>query len=413
MGALDWGHVRMVSVELDGFYGYPEAAGGVVEFVHGRLSGVSELWVALSDDMETVRSMVEGARYPNVEELRIVGKASSSSLTEHVSRVVVPEYGGLTAISLDGASVAMTSVAELVGRSRAALRELNIEEYSVAMAALLGLHPDSKWMEYPRLRQLAISSEEASEYKAVIDGRRLPAVEMLYYREASYPLPSGSGYSPIFDSPCARLMQGEWRGLRLLVVDALSRGDIEAVGRKAPRLEVLRVGMLSSDIDFGDLLPPAPALDLGSVSLLLATCGRLVELCVETPEAFEDYYNNHEGADPRLPWYERPFDVQARVSGGEDNSSGLRSLMLNAWALTFDQMLVLFESLGQLVSFEGNLKFNASCPATRRLQSPPGHPSLAHLSLVLSTATRHRRVFKSNLLRFISMLPRLKRRYLG
>ncbi|KAJ2331644.1 hypothetical protein GGH91_006367 [Coemansia sp. RSA 2671] len=182
----------------------------------------------------------------------------------------------------------------------------------------------------------------------------------------------------------------------------MTRGDIEWVGRRAPRLEVLRIGMLSSDVDFADLLP-TPALDLGSVSLLLATCGRLVELCVETPEAFEDFYNNHEGADPRLPWYERPFDVRAVVLGA---GCGLRSLMLNAWALTFDQMLGLFESLPQLVSFEGNLKFNASYPATKRLS--PGHASLKHLSLVHSTATRHRRVFKSNLLRFISMLPRLR-----
>ncbi|KAJ2414544.1 hypothetical protein GGI10_002320 [Coemansia sp. RSA 2530] len=387
----------MVSVELDGFIGWKPVARRVVEFVHGKLSGVGELWVALSEDMEIVRLMVEGARYPNVEELRLVGKRS---LTKPAAgRVVVPEYRGLTAISLDGMSLALTSVAELVGRSRGTLRELNIEEYSAAVAAQLHLHPDSAWIEYPRLRQLAISSEGGC---AAVDGERLPAVEMLYYREATYQAPGTSGYSPVFESTCLRLMQGVWRGLRLLVVDAMTRGDIEWVGRRAPRLEVLRIGMLSSDVDFADLLP-TPALDLGSVALLLATCGRLVELCVETPEAFEDFYNNHEGADPRLPWYERPFDVRAVVLGA---GCGLRSLMLNAWALTFDQMLGLFESLPQLVSFEGNLKFNASYPATKRLS--PGHASLKHLSLVHSTATRHRRVFKSNLLRFISMLPRLR-----
>ncbi|KAJ2864797.1 hypothetical protein GGH94_002687 [Coemansia aciculifera] len=402
---LDWTRIRMVSVELDGFEGScvgREAVRRIIGFAHERLSGVRELWVALSNDWEMVDLMLAKKQYAHVDELRIVGKALTKSLYD---AVVIPPYTGLSAISLDGQSASMTTVTELVGRSQRTLRELNIEEYTVALATALCLHPDSAWAEFPQLRQLAISNEGSTEYSDVmIDGARLPAVEMLYFRETFYPLQS-SGCNPVFDSTSVRLMYGVWAKLRLLVVDALSRGDIAVVGRQAPNLEVLRIGLLGSDVELSgdEEEPPAPALDLAAVSVLLQTCGRLLDLSIETPEAYEDFYNNHEGADPRLPWFERPFDTHAQIVG---NGSLLRTLMLNAWALTFDQMLALFHSLPSLNSFEGNLKFNASYPATLRVASR--HLCLAHLSLVHSTPTRHRKVFKSNLLRFVSMLPALR-----
>ncbi|KAJ2068406.1 hypothetical protein GGI08_000883 [Coemansia sp. S2] len=401
---MDWTRIRMVSVELDGFSGSVisrDTVGRIIRFAHDRLSGVRELWVALSNDLEMVDMMLARKQYLHVDELRIVGKALTKQNFDYV--VVIPPYTGLTAISLDGQSATMTTVTELVGRSQSTLRELNIEEYTVSLATALYLHPDSPWAEFPQLRQLAISNEGSTDYSEVmIDGRRLPAVEMLYFRETFYPTHS-SGCNPVFDSNCVRLMYGVWSKLRLLVVDALSRGDIMVIGRQAPLLEVLRIGLLGSDVELCgyEEEPPAPALDLAAVSVLLQSCGRLLDLSIETPEAYEDFYNNHEGADPRLPWFERPFDTQAVITG---NGSVLRSLMLNAWALTFDQMLGLFQSLPCLNSFEGNLKFNASYPATLRMR----HLCLAHLSLVHSTPTRHRKVFKSNLLRFVSMLPALR-----
>ncbi|KAJ2890420.1 hypothetical protein IWW38_004141, partial [Coemansia aciculifera] len=268
---LDWSGVRMVSVELDGFVGMRRAARAVVGFAHARLTSVKELWVTLSEDREIVESMF-AYRYEHVDELRIVGKALASmgGKVQEGRLVEIPGYSRLAAISLDGQAAGMAEATELVKRCYATLRELNIEEYTETLGKSLALHPSSpEWLEYPQLRQLAISSIASDYSAAMLDGRRMPAVEMLYFRETTYPSLSG-GTNPVFESTGKRLMTGEWATLRLLVVDALSRGDIAVIGRRAPCLEVLRIGLLGSDVeievlDDGGPVLPAMALDLEAV----------------------------------------------------------------------------------------------------------------------------------------------------
>ncbi|KAJ1669194.1 hypothetical protein GGF38_002442 [Coemansia sp. RSA 25] len=303
--------------------------------------------------------------------------------------------------------------AELVGRSQATLRELNIDEYTAALGTALQLHPSSSssLLEFPQLRQLAISSSDTDYTQPMIDGARLPALEMLYFRETTYPPAYGNR---VFASAAVRLMPGVWRRLRLLVVDALSSGDIAVIGAQAPSLKVLRVGLLGCDVDVPEpiTVPPVPAMDIPAVLAVLQSCTQLVDFSVETPDAFEDAYNNHDHADPLIPWFERPSSSSANTTFAAvdlaSNAGGLKTLMLNAWALTFDQLLALFHALPALTSFEGSLKFNASYACRRRCSPLLHHTALAHQSLVLSAPARHRRVFTSSLLRFVAMLPALR-----
>ncbi|KAJ2742237.1 hypothetical protein GGI20_004629 [Coemansia sp. BCRC 34301] len=393
-GTLDWSFVRMTSVELEGFEGV--VARRVVGFAH-MLDHVQELWVTLSDDPEIVRMML-GREYHRVEELRLVGK---SGIAQHPLLPIHKEYRDLGAISLDAKAALMTDAVELVARSRTTLRELNVEEYTNALANGLRLHPQSPYTQFPSLRQLAISS--TGDLDAVLDGVRMPALEMLYFRDTTYPCtPEGNA---VLESHAVRLMRTPWPRLRLLVVDSMTRGDLGVLSSMAPSLELLRIGLLGSDVDVVALEggPPCPAIDLAGVIRILDSCDRLVDLSIETPDAFEDAYNNHDAIDPQTAWFERPSNPPFGISLENGSQGTLRSLSLNAWALTFDQLLSLFGLLPALTSFEGNLKFNASYPCRSAERG-----GVVHLSLVHSTRSRHRRVFTSNLLRFVSMLPLLR-----
>ncbi|KAJ2762315.1 hypothetical protein H4S06_000725, partial [Coemansia sp. BCRC 34490] len=70
-------------------------------------------------------------------------------------------------------------------------------------------------------------------------------------------------------------------------------------------------------------------------------------------------------------------------------------------------LLCLFDRLRNLRSFEGILQFTSRYPVTEH-QRLEKHTRLAHLSLAHNTASKHKHIFKSNLLRFLSMLGNLK-----
>ncbi|KAJ2837337.1 hypothetical protein FBU31_001164, partial [Coemansia sp. 'formosensis'] len=134
---LSWEHVQMVSVELDTFRDR-EVVEAVIGFAHRHLSQVRELWVALSVDGAATQNMLSGA-YPNLSELRIVGKAPAES----TYKVDIAPHAALSAVTLDAQAARLTTVAEIVCRSQATLRELNIDEYTTPLAMALHLHPAS------------------------------------------------------------------------------------------------------------------------------------------------------------------------------------------------------------------------------------------------------------------------------
>ncbi|KAJ2476495.1 hypothetical protein EV174_004912, partial [Coemansia sp. RSA 2320] len=398
----------MVSVELDGFIGEQRTLAvveRVMRFAVEMLANIKELWVSLPQDSGIAGKLL-GHKYANVEEIRLVGR----SAIQEIAPVLIPNYSRLTAISLDRQSAAATSCSELVVRSQQTLRELNIEEYTVELGSSLRLLPGSEWAAYPQLRQLAISQVAGVYDRWMVDGARLDAVEMLYFRDTEYPA-TGAG-NRVLESTHVRLMGAAWARLRLLVVDSLSRGDVERLGSYAPRLEVLRVGLLGGDVHLEAGGQPAAALDLAAVAVILQTCRQLEDFSVETPEPYEDVYNARCPHSETVACWERPYDLGQRFGPlvVDPPHTRLRALMLNAWALTFDQLRSLFGALPALNSFEGNLKFTSDSYSSNFINDGRmGGSRLAHVSLVLSAPpTRHPRAFKSSLLRFVGGLPALR-----
>ncbi|KAJ2831885.1 hypothetical protein GGI24_001429 [Coemansia furcata] len=360
---LSWEHVQMVSVELDSFDDNREVVEAVIGFAHRHLSRVRELWVSLSGDFAAAQQMLSSI-YPNLSELRIVGKAPPES----AYRVEIAPHADLSAVTLDAQAARLTTAAEIVCRSRATLTELNIDEYTTPLAMALHLHPASAWTQYAQLRQIAITGAHAA---AIIDGSRLPRAELLCFRGSA-----GDG------SPW--LMHSAWARLRLLVVDGLCREDVDAIGQMAPHLEVLRIGTGGEN----------GGVDLSDVSHLLLTCARLTELSIEAP----DHDDEEMWAEEEVVVVERPSDTRALIAG---NGGNLQSLTLSSWALTFAQLAALLHSLPQLRSFEGALKPSALPPHIH------AHNSLAHLSLVVG-ATRHPRALRRSILQLVSTLPCLR-----
>ncbi|KAJ2785861.1 hypothetical protein H4R18_000250 [Coemansia javaensis] len=418
---MGWTHVTMFSIELDAIRRQStRCAERILAFVHQKLGHVREQWVGLTDD-RAIADRFFAHRFGAIRELRIIGKPMDAAAAAGPAqggpaapRLQIPAYSDLSVVYLDGTAAGLTSIVEVVRRSHQSLRDLNVDEFTARLAGELGLRPGAARLEYPRLQRLAVSNRSYEETDALLDGSRMPALTSLYFSESMYPSFGGVNFAAT--SAQVRLMGGVWPSVRCLAVDGLSRGDVALVGERMPTLQILSIGALGSDIPLGDPSTPSVPADLATVGVLLDTCPTLADLRIETPEEYEDMYNNSPAfaahysecfpeREGEMPSFERPFDPTVLHIASKTHTA-LRSLTLNSWALTFDQLILLLGRLPQLNSLEGILHFTSRFQVTQRL--PQKHQHLARLGLAHATAGRHRHLFKNSLLKFIGMLAVLR-----
>ncbi|KAJ1950093.1 hypothetical protein FBU59_000842 [Linderina macrospora] len=397
LSAMEWTHIKMFSVEFTGLHRESGACTErILRFLHTKLWAATEIWVGLADD-HGLMSQFFAHQYAGVTELRIIGKLSDGAPMEFadVERIDLPQYGPLSVVYLDGPAAQITSVAELVRRSRQTLVDMNIGEYSVELAETLGIRPPHT-VEYPQLTRLAISNS-ADDASSLIDGSAFPQLLSLYFSESVYP--SSNGRNTVSDFPGARLTHSTWPQLQCLAVDGLSQGDVANLPQSVPCLTALSVGTLGSDVSLGDSDVPAPPLDLVATGHIIGGNANMTDLRIEVPEAYEDMYNNsHDAGFPAAP---RPFDPHVLII--DRPQTALRHLTLNTYALTFDQLTHLLAHLPNLASFEGNVQFTSRFPCT--LTQPL---TLAQLSIAHTTVSKYRHTFKSNLLKFLSQFTGLR-----
>ncbi|KAJ1789255.1 hypothetical protein LPJ59_005378, partial [Coemansia sp. RSA 2399] len=227
--AMDWSHIRMFSIELDTFSrGSDDCTNQIIAFVHECLCSAQEQWVALSEE----RSIAERfftKKFDNVRELRIIGiSVIDSAQWPSDSRLRLPEYQGLGVMFLDGASSELTEVVEVVRRSCLTLHDLNIYGFTSGVARALGIAYDvdeARRLDYPSLRRIAISNRdiEVDLPNGILDGRRMPGLQLLYFSEYVYP--SYAGHNIVTESDQVRLLGSEWPSVRFLAVDGISRAD--------------------------------------------------------------------------------------------------------------------------------------------------------------------------------------------
>ncbi|KAJ2865969.1 hypothetical protein GGI22_001394 [Coemansia erecta] len=420
--AMDWSHIKMFSIELDTFSrSSDDCTNQIIAFAHECLCSAQEQWVALSEE-RSVTERFFTKKFDNIRELRIIGiSVIDSAQWPSDSRLLLPEYQGLGVMFLDGASAELTEVVEVVRRSCMTLHDLNIYGFTSGVARALGIAYDmdeARKLDYPRLRRIAISNRaiEVDLPNGILDGRRMPGLQLLYFSESVYP--SYAGHNVVTESDQVRLMGSEWPNVRFLAVDGISRADVALLGQDMRRLEFLSIGSLGNDVQLGDSLVPSVPVDLHVLGSIVGSCPALVDLRVEMPELYEDMYNTTPAviaaaaagapgvaAYAPPPSFDRPFDPSVRRIAQAPHAN-LMHVTLNSWALSFDQLLLFFDSLHNLRSFEGILQFTARYPVTehRRLAK---HRHLSQLSLAHCTASKHKHIFKSNILRFVSMLVNL------
>ncbi|KAJ1894029.1 hypothetical protein LPJ66_005421 [Kickxella alabastrina] len=397
---MSWEHVRMVSVELEGLRCRQgaECRRRILAFVHGRLGHVAELWVGLgagSSEVERFFTSGGSGAFAQVEELRVIGKTMGAE----VLGMQIPEYPHLTVVYLDGSAARSTDILEVVRRSSSTLADLNMDEFQAEMAVALGMSPLAEpSVVYPVLRRLAVSSANDHEGD-LLDGRSLPAVASLYCSQTQYPVYSGSNI--ISNSTQVRLLRHPWPAARCLAVDALSRGDLLLLGESLPQLQVLSVGALGGDVHLGDIHRPAAALQMRDLGAVLSALPGLVDLRIEVPEPYEDMYTGLVEEPGNA--VDRPADpLMLATDLVPEPHLALRHLTVNAWALTFDQILGVIDALPQLNALECVLLFSSRHPATRQIHAGGNH--LASVSLAHTVPLRMKHVFKANLLRFAGAL---------
>ncbi|KAJ2122887.1 hypothetical protein GGH12_003343 [Coemansia sp. RSA 1822] len=434
MERMDWSRITMVSVELDALHRTSaQCMARVVRFVQTQLAHVREQWVGLTANKQVAKLFFE-RRFEGVRELRVIGKPMDAEPEDPGPResgplLELPAYGELSVIYLDGTASYMTTVLELVRRSHMSVQDLNIDEFSLPMSFELGML-GAQGLDYPLLRRLAISNKVLEIDTAsleptglddtrivcgdgLLQGTRMPALTALYFSESRYP--SLDGLNLVAERRHVRLTGDLWPSLRVLAVDGLTRADVSQLGSRMPWLEVLSIGALGNDVQLRDTHAPSVPADLWTVAMILAQCPRLVDLRIETPEIYEDMFNNvpsfathyaqrYPDNPDDMPMYDRPFDPSVQCV--EHTHYSLRHLTLNSWALTFDQITGILEKLCALNSFEGILHFTPRYAVTRVL--PHKHTRLSHLSLAHSTQVRYKHIFKANLCRFVSMFSVLR-----
>ncbi|KAJ2556929.1 hypothetical protein EV175_001673 [Coemansia sp. RSA 1933] len=419
---MDWSYISMFSIELDTFSRDSDSCTSqIIDFVHECLGSAREQWVALSEE----RSITErffAKKFEHIKELRIIGISVIDSVQWPVgSRLQLPEYQGLGVVFLDGASAELTEVVRVVRGSCLTLHDLNIYGFTSKVAQALGIACDieeDRKLTYPNLRRIAISNRELETDlpNGILDGRRMPGLQLLYFSEAVYP--SYDGCNIVTDSNQVRLLGSEWINVRFLAVDGISRADVALLGQNMRRLEFLSIGSLGNDVELGDSLTPSVPVSLHTLGSIFESCSALVDLRVEMPELYEDMYNTTPSViaaaavgSPGVasyappPSFDRPFDPSVRRIAHAPHAN-LMHVTLNSWALTFDQLLLLFDSLQNIRSFEGILQFTSRYPVTEH-QHLAKHRHLSQLSLAHCTASKHKHIFKSNLLKFVSMLANL------
>ncbi|KAI9501157.1 hypothetical protein BX070DRAFT_247834 [Coemansia spiralis] len=394
---MDWSHIKMFSIELDSLYRKSfECVKRIMGFVHSKLDQVKEVWVALAEDPR-VAELFFAKKYERLEDLRVIGTPVLMDTEWLRSRAW---------ICMASAATLLTPIPEVVRRSHNTLRDLNIGLFSFDVAQKIGIAFGCRdQTEYPRLQRLAISNMEIEHIDGLIDGAVMPGLRVLYFSEATFP--SANGHNLVAECTNTRLMASKWQ-VRCLCVDALSRADTELLGLRMPRLEFLSIGALGSDVELADTAVPSVPIDLKALGRVLDSCPTLVDLRIETPELYEDMYNaglnntEHKALAP--PQFDRPFDPSIKHIA--NTHMNLLHMTLNSWALSFDQLLLLLDSLTNLHSFEGILRFTSRYPLTQN--NTVKHHSLSHLSLAYNTASKHKHIFKSNLLKFVSVLDNLK-----
>ncbi|KAJ1822762.1 hypothetical protein LPJ56_000770 [Coemansia sp. RSA 2599] len=400
LGGLDWGHVGMVSVEFGGMGdGRIER---VVDWVAENLAGVRELWVEL-DRRDAVRRLFEEKRafFESLEEIRIIGKACRADVGGRAVRV--PEMPGLQVVYLDDMATAVTGIVDVVRRQCATLRDMNVDEYDGELAGRLGMAGGACGAAvYSRLERLALACKPYQWEVVRLDAECVPRLRSLYFSQGLYPVYAGRNL--VRESMAVILMQKQWEWLEMLAVDTLSKGDLLQMQGKLPRLRVLSIGTMGSDVDLADpdCAPDAP-LDIADVATILDACPQLIDLRIEVPAVFEDIYNGN-APDQITPMVERPFFPLFRHLVPREHAK-LRHLTINAWALTFDQALLLVDALPRLCSLEWVLRFSSRYPVSpEAARAVAAHGALAHMSLAHVTGVRFKHVFKANLLKFLAVL---------
>lgn len=375
----------MVSVELDWFQRQTdECHGEILEFIGRNLNGVEEMWVGLDTTQSWMAKQLLGYNYQNIRQLRCIGNQPGIG-----SNRIPIDMAELTSVYCDRSANQLVQITEVIRRSQQTLRDLNIDEFTEELAQALGIHPDSPVVTYSQLHRLAIAHLPD---EGQISGSAFPNLKILSFSQTQYPVNPQTGCNQISETLEPRLTQHTWPALQRLAIDGISQGDIQGLVR-VPQLEVLSIGALDTETaeDLGEL--PVACLerleDLGSI---LDRCPQLVDLRLETPEAFDELYNES---------VERPSQPLLKEIA-TDSHSCLRHLTVSPWALTFDQILRLLSRAPQLNCLECIVHFTARHPVTATDFSGGQH--LSHLILLHSTGPKHRHLFKSNLLRFLSHL---------
>ncbi|KAJ1643669.1 hypothetical protein LPJ64_004577 [Coemansia asiatica] len=406
LGQMGWEHIEMVSVEFMGIQDGRVQL--VVDWILKNLVRVKELWVEL-DRRDVVKRLFgrhSGGFFANIEKIRIIGKecCMGEEKDSELQVMQIPRLRNLEVVYLDYMATAMTDMVDVVKSQCGTLRDMNIDEYDQVMAERLGLRSDTGVVVvFTKLERLALACIPYQWDVVTVDARNMPYLRSLYFSQCLYPVYAGRNL--VRESMSVILMQNEWMNLEILAVDTFSKGDVLGMRGKLPRLRVLSIGTMGNEIDLADPSVPDMPLEIGDLAVILDACPQLVDFRVEVPAVFEDMYNGN--APDNMQSAERPFFPQFQNLVAQEHLC-LKHLTINAWAITFDQALLLVYRLPRLCSLEWVLKFSSRHPVSSdvvQLVSGNGaHGSLAHVSMAHVTGVRFKHVFKANLLKFVAAL---------
>ncbi|KAJ2784449.1 hypothetical protein GGI15_002250 [Coemansia interrupta] len=401
---LQWSHVRMLSFEIDGIRNEGNVASMLVGFAKRHLAHVDELWLGVDGRLRFFDPANDPSdAFSRVTELRVIGRYSDTP--PPATRDTLAQMPRLATVHLDASACLLTTMGDLVSRQHETLSVLSIDAYSAALAHTLRLSSESPWLSYPALHKLTLSI--AHTFANLLDSRRVPRLALLSSSHAHYPV-SARGVHLLRDRPETLLAGQRFAGLRVLAVDALTLGDVHALGASAGHsLDALSVGGLFADVQLADEaqgssedFTPAVCMDAPTMAHVLRTCPALSDLRLLVPPAYEDAYNGTPAPATPTCVFERPPMAAPVVWPGHQ---ALRHVCVHAWAMTFDQALMLARSLPQLLSLDWVLRMAHASDGLMDVGRGDGG-RLAHVSVAHTVAVRLKHAFKAALLRFAAAL---------
>ncbi|KAJ2396135.1 hypothetical protein GGI05_001269, partial [Coemansia sp. RSA 2603] len=401
-----WSHVRMLSFEIDGVR-EGEVSRMLVQFAKKHLGHVDELWLGVDGRLrffDTTGDSINNTNksaFSNVRELRVIGRDAGT--IHAAAKDVLPVMPQLTTVHLDAAGSLLTTAGDLVRTQHLTVQALSIDMYDAQLAYVLQLSDNSPWLTYPALHKLTLGIAQPTS-DGLLDARRVPELTLLSSAHAEYPV-TPQGTHTLRDQPDAQLLRQRFRSLRVLATDALTLGDVQALGRTAGHsLESLSVGGLFADVELLQepaALRPAVCLTAPAMAHIMRTCPGLHDLRLLVPPAYEDLYN---GVPPD-PTHTAAVERPAMHPVDWPEHQGLRHVCVHAWAMTFAQALSLTSNLPQLTSLDWVLRMThvSDGQLTTCLPATTVH-RLAHVSVAHTVPVRLKHAFKAALLRFAGAL---------